>query len=605
MKPVTKHPGLILLLLLLLIAAASIPASAAPYSGDIPDTPFRWTLNDTGKSLDIFPVFPRTGSLDLTPDVISEIGFTNSLQPKDIRKLTLSNAITGIKADTFKDFTGLSNLYFKKGDADVSPSAFPFGKVYKITAAEDIANINTIWAIPGEEIEFTYSAVIPEGKEQESLLQIDSEKTVSISADYTINPPFFSFKMPANPVGLRVIREEPGKTDSGGTTISYLTCRATVSADPGIRFTVNVKRYNEDGTLNPLQVEAVNDIVSVILEGDERVSVTITSYPAGSSLSVESVGVEHYIWTGTTYSVESYPADDDWDGEVKIHIKSTSSPQPTGGGGGGGGFNPSVIIPVVEPTAVPTAVPTVVPITPPSDEPEFAVEGVLIEGENSKVTVTDVTDKYPGIDTAEISVNVNTAIPVAVSGADALKAYLLSENPYLSGEAVDEITAILMNAIEKGIVQKTVNTEDYLVNVSGGKSFIEFYRTYDIVPEAGNEHLREVYFSVPLEDLKAKGFTDKDVIMYHGYPDDKIWIPLDTWLIGTDSTAAHYIAYTNGASPFAIVFAKDAALHFPWHLVIAAAAAFVIILGGYITYCVIRKRKEKQKKADDELGGNP
>lgn len=609
MKLVTKSLGL-LLLVLFLIAAASIPASAVPYSGDVEDTPFRWTLDDTYKSLDIFPVFPRTGSFDLTPEVISKIGFTDSLQPKDIRKLTLSHVITGIKADTFKDFTSLSSLYFQNENADVSSSAFPSGKVYKITTTEDITKTNTVWAVTEEDVKFTYSAILPEGKEQESLLQIDSEKPIRISADYTINPPSFIFRMPANPVSLSVIRENPGKSDSYGTTITYMTCRVTVTADPGIRFTVNIKKNNEDGTQNPLQVNPVNDIVSVILEGDEKVSVTVTSYPAGSTLSVDTVGVESYIWKGTTYSVESYPADDDWDGEVRIHFKSSAGPQPTvtpqptggGGGGGGGGFTPSVIIPPV----VPTVVPTIVPITPPQDNPEFAVEGVLIDGDNSIVTVTDISDKYPGIYAADISINVNTAVRTAAAGAETLKTYLLAENPHLSPEAIDETIAILINANEKGLLRKSITAEPPLIVVKNGDKLVEFYHTYDIVPEAGEKALREVYIKIPLEDLKAKGFTDKDVIMYHGYPDDNIWIPLDTWLIGTEGTSAHYIAYTNGASPFAIVFAKDTTLDFPWCLIIAAVAGFVIVLGGYITYRIIRNRKEneKQKKTEDELGGS-
>ena len=577
MKPHNHQIGLILLILLVLFAVCSIPVSAAAESGTIPDTSFKWTIDAADKILDISVIDESNVNLDLTPEIISNISFT-TLPKSEILYVSIAKQVPRIAPDTFKEFTSLKELYFRNADADISPAAFSTGKVYKLTTSDEIVNLYTAWAFPGEEVGVIFSSVATEGTTGQTILKVDSAKPVSIYVDESGLVPIYQFLMPDNNVHLSLTRNQEAGPDSAGTSVTFMTCKVTVTAEPGITFTVSARKYAKDtNEVEIVQIPVENGVATASLIYDEQIFVTVTSYPADHLLSAVTRGVDKGQWSGTTYTIESYNPDAD-DGNVKIHIVSIAPYRPGSSRNSGGSM-------WIHETFT-----------------DSLIEGILVEGsDNNKYTATDITNLYPGVyNAADIAININAAAIAAALGPDALKTYLLSVNPDLPGNTADEITTILMNAYRKGILHDTGSRFSPLVTISSGPmKRVEFYRVYDIIPEAGEETLRKIFFKVPLNDLRSAGYTENDVIMYHGYPDDKIWMPLETTFTSVDETYAHYTAITNGATPFAIVFAKEETPQISLppesrNILIIVIIGLVVVLAGIITALIIRKcRKEK------------
>ncbi|MCQ2377580.1 MAG: hypothetical protein MJ006_06205, partial [Methanocorpusculum sp.] len=160
--------------------------------------------------------------------------------------------------------------------------------------------------------------------------------------------------MPKNDVHLSLITEGGGGS-SGGTTVTYMICRATVSAESGITFTVS-----KSGAAGTETVPADADgKVRVILESDEKIYVTVSSYPAGGTLTAETRGVDRSRWIDrTTYTIDSYNSDAD-DGNVTIHLKApipTPAPKP-----GRTSQSSTFLTPLPTPTPTPAGEPPVDP----------------------------------------------------------------------------------------------------------------------------------------------------------------------------------------------------------------------------------------------------
>ena len=67
-------------------------------------------------------------------------------------------------------------------------------------------------------------------------------------------------------------------------------------------------------------------------------------------------------------------------------------------------------------------------------------------------------------------------------------------------------------------------------------------------------------FQIPLADLEAAGYTEKDIVLFHGTvaEDGKItWEALPTNLVKNENGIAYYKSAINGCSPFYIGFVKD------------------------------------------------
>ena len=77
----------------------------------------------------------------------------------------------------------------------------------------------------------------------------------------------------------------------------------------------------------------------------------------------------------------------------------------------------------------------------------------------------------------------------------------------------------------------------------------------------------------------------------------KCSIELDTYLAGIDETHAYYSAYTQSASPFAVVFMKDMTIvpgessgqKYLWLIILIAA----VLIAGIITGVCIRQHRKK------------
>lgn len=547
MKSHSVHLSLLIILSVLFLAACSTPAAAVSSTDIIPGTPFQYTLNSADKSLFISSVPDIAGSRELTPAVTAAIPVSSfGLQWRDIRNLSISDEISGIASRTFKDATGLSNLYFANKYAVVAADAFPSGKVYQIIASGDITYITTLWGVQGEQIEFTYSSVTQEGKSPVTILQVSSRTPITVYSGIPDFPQGYMFIMPPNSVGLQVITDDSGGPKSGGTSIAYYICRVTVTSEPDITFTVRAEIYNEtSGHVDLIDVPVINGTATVILNGDDKVYVTATSYPSGNTLSALTRGVKTSHWTGSTYTIDSYDSDAD-DGDVRVHLVSISpvTPTPTKRGGGGS----SILLPGQP-----------IPIQP--------INITNIELISSKIYEKIVCDP---------------------SDLASIKAYLLYLKPSLTDEMADEITAILVNAVNTGILQETINREDLAVIIKNGRDTLNTYGVYGLSPDAENTGVRCILFSVPYADLASYGFTSEDVILYHGYPKDDIWVPLDTWLISADSASVYYAVIADTTSPFAVVFAKDSSLIFPWYII--AIIICGVVLGLVIVlYCWKRR----------------
>ncbi|HJJ31234.1 MAG TPA: hypothetical protein O0X97_03185 [Methanocorpusculum sp.] len=553
MKSHSVHLSLLILLSVLFLAACSTPAAAGLSTDIIPGTPFQYTLNSADKSLSISSVPDIAGSRELTPAAANAIPLSAAgLQWRDIRNLSISYEISGIASQTFKDASGLANLYFGNRSASVASDAFPSGKVYQIVITNDITHISTLWAVPGEEIDFVYSSVTQEGISPVTILQVSSQTPITIYSGVS----GYIFFMPNNPVGLKVITDETGGPGSGGTSISYYICRVTVTSEPDITFTVQARLYNAtSGRVETVDVPVISGVATVILSGDDKVYVTVTSYPSGNTLSAVTRGVKTSHWTGTTYTIDSYDSDAD-DGDVRVHLVSTGPVTPTPTKGGGGSSNPSILRYQIEP----------IPIQP--------------------LNITNIE---------LISSKIYTKIVCDPSDLASIKAYLLYLKPSLTDEMADEITAILVNAVNTGILQETINREDLAVIIKNGKDTLNTYGVYGLSPDAENTGVRCILFSVPYADLASYGFTSEDVILYHGYPKDDIWVPLDTWLISADSASVYYAVIADTTSPFAVVFVKDSSLIFPWYII--AIIICGVVLGLVIVlYCWKRRHMKSLQK---------
>ena len=66
-----------------------------------------------------------------------------------------------------------------------------------------------------------------------------------------------------------------------------------------------------------------------------------------------------------------------------------------------------------------------------------------------------------------------------------------------------------------------------------------------------------ISFTIPLADLQKKGFTEKDICLYHF--DGEVWTKLPT-TYKVDGDKALYEAETTDFSPFAIMYEKDGAV---------------------------------------------
>ncbi len=70
-------------------------------------------------------------------------------------------------------------------------------------------------------------------------------------------------------------------------------------------------------------------------------------------------------------------------------------------------------------------------------------------------------------------------------------------------------------------------------------------------------------FQIPVSELERAGFTEKDIVLFHGTvaEDGKItWEQLPTYLNKVENGIAYYKAAINGCSPFYIGFVKDGAI---------------------------------------------
>lgn len=350
----------------------------------------------------------------------------------------------------------------------------------------------------------------------------------------------------------------------------------SVTAETGIGFTINGQQVS-----------------SVIVLNSESMKIQITGLPAGYSLKPEYSGTAEYTRDGNTITVKNVRSN------VVVTLKAEkpyTPPSPSGGGG------PSVIIPpTVNPTS-PIPTPTPVPVTPDiqKDADADIIIDVGVESQDGKYTAEDVTQEYSTVPIIDSVMGAVHALDLINTGSvEIFATELMAQHPYLTAGEKQLITDTFTKAVDAGIITKTVNNAPVLLSgtaVTEGN--VKFYCAYDIKAEAGSDAVNRIDFAVPLADIAAAEMTERDIIMYHGFPDYNVWVPLDTYLAGIDETHAYYSAYTQSASPFAVVFMKDMTIvpgesfgqKYLWLIILIIAAA---VIAGIITGVCIRQHRKK------------
>lgn len=184
-----------------------------------------------------------------------------------------------------------------------------------------------------------------------------------------------------------------------------------------------------------------------------------------------------------------------------------TSPQPTG-------------------TAVPTQ-PTEPQIPPSETKPVIFGTDVAFDGGDVVVLV-----RYKGTALGDLTVFGT----VTVSYEDALefeKAFYMKHGDRTAG----------------------IKNAPVLTNHDGSNAEIKrFWRAFNVDSHVTGGQLSEILFKVPISELEKYGYDYDDVILYHGNPETKEWMPLDTYLEGRYDGHVYYLALTDGASPFGVMF---------------------------------------------------
>ena len=351
--------------------------------------------------------------------------------------------------------------------------------------------------------------------------------------------------------------------------------------------TVSVAGYFLNGEVGKTAV--------VVLSGDV-VTITVNPLPSGYTLKPEYSGTAEYTRDGNTITVKNVRSN------VMVTLKAEKPyipPSPSGGGGG----SPSVIIPpTVNPTTpVPTPTPTPVPVTPDiqKDPDVEVIIDVGVESQDGKYTAEDVTQKYSTVPIIDSVMGTVHALDLINTGSvEIFATELMAQHPYLTAGEKQLIADTFTRAVKAGVITKTANNAPLLLSgtaVTEGN--VKFYCVYDIKAEAGSDAVNRIDFAVPLADIASAEMTVRDIIMYHCFPDYNVWMPLDTYLAGIDETHAYYSAYTQSASPFAVVFMKDMTIvpgesfgqKYLWLILIIAA----VLIIGIITGVCIRQHRKK------------
>ena len=249
--------------------------------------------------------------------------------------------------------------------------------------------------------------------------------------------------------------------------------------------------------------------------------------------------------------------------------------------------------------------PTVAPTSSPLTNPEQHPDTIYVNGEDtsdgkSPYAVSDITAEYYDVPYLNSVLSTVTVLDLlSTANTDIFVKELKSEHPEMSVAELQRITEIFSRAANAGVITKTANNAPVLLSgtaVTEGN--VKFYCVYDIKAEAGSDAVNRIDFAVPLADIASAEMTERDIIMYHGFPDYNVWVPLDTYLAGIDETHAYYSAYTQSASPFAVVFMKDMTIvpgessgqKYLWLIILIIAA---VLIAGIITGVCIRQHRKK------------
>ncbi|MDO5829021.1 MAG: hypothetical protein Q4Q25_02600, partial [Methanocorpusculum sp.] len=224
---------------------------------------------------------------------------------------------------------------------------------------------------------------------------------------------------------------------------------------------------------------------------------------------------------------------------------------------------------------------------------------VGVSSQNGEYTAQDVTLEYSTVPIIDSVMGAVHALDLINTGSvEIFTKELMAKHPYLTAGEKQLIADTFTRAVKAGVITKTANNAPVLLSgtaVTEGN--VKFYCVYDIKAEAGSDAVNRIDFAVPLADIASAEMTVRDIIMYHGFPDYNVWMPLDTYLAGIDETHAYYSAYTQSASPFAVVFMKDMTIvpgesfgqKYLWLILIIAA---VLIIGIITGVCNIQHRKK-------------
>ena len=156
------------------------------------------------------------------------------------------------------------------------------------------------------------------------------------------------------------------------------------------------------------------------------------------------------------------------------------------------------------------------------------------------IVATDVTNQYAG----------QKFIPVSAANLEQISAAAPSAAAWVEGVLETATAAGIPLTNSKG-AKALVNTTESIAGLQ-----TETFTQIIDVESADGSKVTSVPFKVRLSDLSAKNLTTDDVTLYHYLEEYGLWIPLETWLISTDSTYVYYEAATDGASPFGVLLKK-------------------------------------------------
>ena len=304
-------------------------------------------------------------------------------------------------------------------------------------------------------------------------------------------------------------------------------------------------------------------------------------------LKPEYSGTAEYTQSGNTITVKNVRSNV----VVILNAGKPYIPPPHSGGSSSNGG--SVILP---PSVTPQEI-----ITPDiqKDSDIDIIIDVGVSSQDGGYTAQDVTLEYSTVPIIDSVMGAVHALDLINTGSvEIFTKELMAKHPYLTAGEKQLIADTFTRAVKAGVITKTANNAPLLLSgtaVTEGN--VKFYCVYDIKAEAGSDAVNRIDFAVPLADIASAEMTVRDIIMYHGFPDYNVWMPLDTYLAGIDETHAYYSAYTQSASPFAVVFMKDMTIvpgesfgqKYLWLILIIAA----VLIIGIITGVCIRQHRKK------------